>query len=144
MDDKLMRVMSRHSISEILFQCSRFELDEDQVEFLKMNDSPQLRLILKLWYHPEIKFNIPDTPPPYKPLRHENHMILFGKAKMLLLFAVGGTGDGLSAYKREAKFIELLQQVHGDDAEMLIQMISKKPLDYLSFEVVKSAFPEIF
>ena len=48
-DDKLMRVMSRHSISEILFQCSRFELDEDQVEFLKMNDSPQLRLILKLW-----------------------------------------------------------------------------------------------
>lgn len=134
----------RLSISEIIFSCSRMETDEEQVEWLKNHDNPALRLVLKLWYHPEIQFNVPDTRPPFKPLAHNNHLLLYGKAKLLPMFVVGGTGDNIVSHRREAKFIELLQQIHADDAEMLCQMITKKPLEYLSLEVVKQAYPEIF
>lgn len=134
----------RMSIAEILHECSYMEEDHEQIAWLQKNDSPTLRLILKFWYNPEIQFNIPDTKPPYKELRHTNHLILFGKARILPMFVVGGTGENIPQSRREMKFIELLQQVHGDDAEMLCQMITKKPLEYLELDVVKKAFPEIF
>lgn len=135
----------RLSIAETINELNKFEKDEDQVEWLKKHDNPVLRLILKFWYDERIEFTIPDTKPPYKPLAHTNHGILYGKARKILpLFVKGGTGENLGNIRREMKFIELLQIVHADDAEILCKMITKKPLTFLSKDVINKAYPEIF
>lgn len=132
------------SIAEIITATSRMETDEEQVTWLKKNDSVTIRVILKFWYDERVEFLLPNTVPPYKPLEHNNHGILYGKTKMLPLFVKDGTGSGLSQMRREMKFIELLQTVHAEDAKILCGMISKEPLPYLSKKVVQEAFPEIF
>lgn len=134
----------KKSISEIITQLSRIEKDEDQVEWLRKHDTVTLRIILKFWYDERIKFLVPDTTPPYKPLAHNNHGILYGKARILPLFVEGGTNPDMNKYMRENKFIQLLEQVHADDAVILCKMISKKPLPYLTKSVIAEAFPELF
>lgn len=132
------------SISEILAECAKFEKDEDQIAWLRKNDSSTLRLILKYWYDERIEFLLPNTPPPYTPLDHDNHGILYKKNKILPVFIKGGGYDSMSQFKREMKFISLLEQVHADDAKLLCRMLRKDPLFYLDRKVVQAAFPELF
>lgn len=134
----------RLSVSEIITHTSRFEHNHDQVEWLKANDCPIVRLILKMWYRPEFKFRVPDTRPPFEPSNSvENHMLLHGKGKQLVMI-LDHPSNNMEQINVETVFIRLLEQVNRDDAELLVQMITKEPLPYLSKDVIQEAYPEIF
>lgn len=133
------------SVAEIISETAKFENDEDQINWLVKNDNKAVRTILKYWYDEKVKFRLPDSPPPYESLDHNNHGILYGKMKIVDLFVEGsGVGENLSRMKVEMKFIELLQIVHAEDAKLLCKMISKKPAAYLSKKTIESAYPGIF
>lgn len=134
----------RLSISEIVKKAGTLPTNEEKIEWLKKNNNGALRTVLKYAYDTEnVKFLIPDTPPPWK----KNDYIgvegmLYNEARRLRIFVKGGGYDELNQVKREQLFISLLEDIDNNDAEMLCKMISQKPFEGLPKEVVVSAFPE--
>ena len=135
----------RISISEIINQVSKFTKTQEKVEWLRKNDNPALRIVLKYTYDNNVKFLVPDTPPPWKKNEFEDEAksLLYREARRLKIFIEGGGYDNLNQIKREQLFISLLEDVDNDDAETLCQMISKKPFKGLSKKTVQEAFPDL-
>lgn len=136
----------RLSISEIIDKASKMETEQEKVEWLKSKSSPALRTVLKYTYDTDnVKFLIPDTPPPWKKNSYVGvEGMLYNEARRLRIFIKGGGYDDLNQVKREHLFISLLEDIDNKDAELLCKMIKQKPLEGLSKEVVVAAFPEDF
>ena len=56
-------------------------------------------------------------------------------------FVQGGEGDAMQKFKRERLFIELLESIDPEDAELVCGMIAKKEIKGVKREVVEEAFP---
>jgi hypothetical protein len=134
----------RLSISEIVNKACELKKKEEKVEWLKKNESVPLRTVLKLTYNTEqIKFLIPDTPPPWKKNGYTGvEGMLYNETRRLRIFVKGGGYDDMNQAKREHLFISLLEDIDDKDAELLVKMIQQKPLKGLPKEVVMEAFPQ--
>lgn len=134
----------RLSISEIVKKASDLPSDSEKIEWLRKNSNVALKTVLKYTYDKEnVKFLIPDTPPPWKKNSYIGvEGMLYNEARRLRIFIEGGGYDSLKPVKREQLFISLLEDIDNNDAELLCKMIAQKPITGISFEVVKEAFPE--
>jgi hypothetical protein len=134
----------RLSISEIVNKACELKKKEEKVEWLKRNESVPLRTVLKLTYNTvQIKFLIPDTPPPWKKNGYTGvEGMLYNETRRLRIFVKGGGYDDMNQAKREHLFISLLEDIDDKDAELLVKMIQQKPLKGLPKEVVMEAFPQ--
>lgn len=135
----------RISISEILNKAVELKKVPEKVDWLRQNDNPALRIILKYTYDNSVKFLIPDTPPPWNKNEFEDEAksLLYREARRLKIFVEGGGYDSLNQIKREQLFISLLEDVDNDDAETLCTMITKKPFKGITKKVVVEAFPDL-
>ena len=136
----------RLSISEIVEKAIEFKTNEEKISWLKKHDSPALRTVLKNMYDKEnVKFLVPDTPPPWKKNGYVGvEGMLYKEARRLRIFVEGGGYDNLDKVKRENLFISLLEDIDDKDAELLCKMIAQKPLKGLPKSVVTASFPEEF
>jgi hypothetical protein len=135
----------RISITEIIQGAAEKKTIEEKIDFLRRNDSPPLRIVLKYTYDNAIEFLIPDTPPPWEKNEYEDEAksLLFREARKLKIFIKNGGYDNLNQVKREQLFISLLEDIDNDDAETLCQMISKKPFKGLTKKTIEEAFPNL-
>lgn len=134
----------RISIAEIVAEASAAKSKADKVAVLRSRDNPVLRQVLRMCYDPKVEILLPDTPPPWK--KHTYVDVqgrLYSEAKRLRIFVRGGGYDNLTKVKRESLFIELLQSIDNDDAELLSKVLAKKPLAGLPAAVVAEAFPDL-
>lgn len=137
--------MVTESLSEIVNQASNISSKAERVEFLKKNNSRPLRNVLKLMYDKTLKFNIPNSAPPYTPSESsESHGMLFREARKLVYFVEGFGGDNMSQMRRESLFIQMLETVDKDDAELLIRMLTRKPYKGITVAVLNEAFGPTF
>jgi hypothetical protein len=135
----------RISITEIIQSAAEKKTTEEKVDFLRKNDNPALRIVLKYTYDNAIEFLIPNTPPPWEKNEYEDEAksLLFREARKLRMFIKNGGYDSLNKVKREQLFISLLEDVDNDDADTLCQMISKKPFKGLTKKTIEEAFPNL-
>jgi len=134
----------RLSIAEILEEAAKMKSKQEKVDYLRQHNSLPLRNILVLMYDKSKKFNIPDTAPPYTPSEYpDNQGALQRQARKLKYFVEGFAPEGVHRIKRETMFIEMLESVDKKDAELLIQMIQKKPIKGLTKATINEAFGEI-
>lgn len=135
----------RISITEIIRGAAEKKTKEEKIDFLRKNDNPALRIVLKYTYDNTIEFLIPNTPPPWEKNEYEDEAksLLFREARKLKMFIKNGGYDTLNKVKREQLFISLLEDVDNDDADTLCQMISKKPFDGLTKKTIEEAFPDL-
>ena len=135
----------RISIAEIIDKTATFTKKQDKIDWLRKNDNPPLRVVLKYTYDNSIKFLIPDTPPPWTKNEFEDEAksLLYREARRLRIFIEGGGYDNLNQIKREQLFISLLEDVDNDDAEKLCVMITKKPFKGITKKTVMEAFPDL-
>lgn len=133
----------RISISEIINKIPEFKSTSEKIDWLRKNDNPALRSIIKYTYDKNVEFLVPNTPPPWKKNEFEDEAksLLYREARRLKIFIKGGGYDNLNQVKREQLFISLLEDVDNDDAELLCVMISKKPFKGLTAKTVNEAFP---
>jgi hypothetical protein len=132
----------RLAIFQILELVSKAKTTKDKVAFLQQHDSGPLRTVLKYALDPNIRWDLPDTDPPYTPCPHPGQETrLISEARRLYLFVKGGNPN-LSTIKREYLYIELLESVHPEDA-VLLNAIKNKRLPYkgITLKVVNEAFP---
>lgn len=134
----------RLSIAEILEEAAKKKSKQEKVDYLRQHNSLPLRNILVLMYDKSKKFNIPDTVPPYTPSAyHDNQGALMRESRKLKYFVEGFAPEGVHRIKRETMFIEMLESIDRKDAELLVQMIQKKPIKGLTKAVINEAFGEI-
>jgi len=129
---------------EIFTQVNNAKDKPLKIEVLRKHDSQGLRQLLKAAFDPKIVFDVPEGTPPY--MANEapagtDHTSLLDEVRKLYLFIKGGST--IPKIKKETLFIQMLEALHKDDAETLINIKDKKlNLVYkgLTENVVKEAF----
>jgi hypothetical protein len=132
------------SISEIIEKASKLTKVDEKVDFLKKNDNQALRMVLQATYDKRVEWLIPDSAPPWNKNEFEDQAktLLYTEARRLKIFIKGGGYDDLKQAKRETLFIQLLQDIDNQDADMLANhSIQKKPFKGITSKTINKAFP---
>lgn len=136
--------MTVKSISEILKHTVSLRGRQAKVDYLKKNASLPLKNVLILMYDRSKKFLVPNTKPPYKPSEAEdNHGALYRESRNLKYIVEGYSPPNMNQAKRESIFINMLETVHRDDAELLIDMLQKKRIKGLTTTVINDVFGNV-
>lgn len=133
-------------VFEILEKFKQAKTKKERIEVLqKHKDVWALKDLLRASFDDVLQFNIPEGAPPYTPNRPESVPSSFHKRhKELGSFIVGGRGDNIPSYKRENKFVQLLESIHPRDAELVIAMKDKKlNIKNLTKKLVQEAYPDL-
>ncbi len=120
--------MLRNSLSSIIKQASLIESEKDRIAFLQKNDSGPLRFLLRVALSPNIKWLLPpEFVPNYKPNKDYPDLqgMLYSRTRLLYMF-LDGSGNYIQPAKREKLFVELLEIVLPEDAELLLAIKDKK------------------
>jgi hypothetical protein len=137
--------MSKKAISWILDFTSKLPNDEEKIKCLQANNNMAILTILKLAYDPNIKWLLPEGDAPYNPSGEANtETYLYSDARKLYLFIEGGNPN-LTTARREALFIDFLQNIHPEDAKLIVAIKDKKlPYKGLNSKLVLKAFPGLY
>lgn len=131
-------------IHEILRQAGDEKTVGKKVEILRKYDSVPLRTILRYAYDPEVEFLLPDSEPPYTPSESpEGHGMLYSEARRLRIFVKGGGYDNLDQFRREVLFVGILEAIHPNDAQVLIEMLVNRKFKGITVKTVDKAFPDL-
>jgi hypothetical protein len=112
---------------------------------LKYSNVAAFKDVLRGTFDDSLQFLLPEGAPPYTPNIPESvPSTLLKQHKQFGYFVKGGPGAKLPSYKREKMFINLLESVHPEDAEIVISMVSKtSPVKFLTKKLVQEAFPNL-
>jgi hypothetical protein len=131
-------------ISEILSQISKIKnVAERQNALATCANNKALMQILHACFHPEVKFVLPDGAPNYTKLEKsvDAQGTLYREAKKLYLF-IEGLAPPMHQLRRETLFVQLLEALDPDDAELLLSVKEKKmPYKGITYDLVASTFP---
>lgn len=133
------------SVSTILKEASEIKGRKDRVRFLQSHHPNKLmKTLLRCAFDPNIKFALPEGKPPYKPCEIlDNESMLYNEQRRLYLFLEGGNPD-LAQLRRETLFVQLLESIDHDDAELLIAVKDKQmPYKGITEKIVREAFPKL-
>ena len=132
-------------LSEVLQKVHNAKTKAQKIKILKENDSPALRSICKWSFDPAIESALPEGAPPYVPNEAPEgteHTKLSTEHSKLYHYVKGGN-DSLQNTRREMMFVQLLEGLHQNEAELLINTKDKKlhqAYKGFSSAVVKEAF----
>ena len=136
----------RREVFEIFEEFKKADGREGRLDVLKKySDNWAFRDILRGSFDESLVFNIPEGRPPFTTNEPQSVPSSLNKLhKDFGWFVQGGAGDRLPDFKRENKFIGLLESIHPEDAELVLKMVAKKaPCRYITKKLVQEAFPDL-
>jgi len=141
------RLPSNPLVSEVLAKVSKQRTKAKKIQVLKENESLHLKSILIWNFDDSVKSILPEGAVPFDkneaPAGTE-HTYLAHEYKVLYNFIEGGN-DFLKPVKREQLFLQLLEGLHADEAEVICLMKDKKLTSKykVTKAVVSEAYPDI-
>ena len=111
------------SFHEILTKVNNAKDKPKKIEVLRKYDTNELRMFLKGAFDPKCEWLMPEGKPPYKPNEAPlgtEHTWLKQEVKRMFHFLKGGNPQ-LSQMKRDNMFIQMLEGLSNEEAELLIQ-----------------------
>ena len=135
-------------LSEILRKVSNAKTKKEKVELLRKNNSSALRQVLIINFDESIISLMPEGDVPYTPNDAPigtDHSRLEQEYRGLYRFFKGGD-NRLNSLKRETMFVQLLEGLHQDEAELVVLAKDGKMNDKykrITKAVVSEAFPQI-
>ena len=141
------RLPSNPLLSEVLAKVSKQRTKAKKIQVLKENESLHLKSVLIWNFDDSVVSVLPEGPVPFDkneaPAGTE-HTYLAHEYKILYNFIKGGN-DFIKPVKREQLFLQLLEGLHEDEAEVICLMKDKKLTDKykVTKAVVTEAFPDI-
>ena len=131
--------------SEILSKVSKLKSKKEKVTYLQQYNTDSLRMVIKSSFDPKVKWALPPGEVPFitndAPVGTE-HNVLSYEARKLYHYIEGGNNQ-LTQNKREMMFVQLLEGLHPDEAEIVVAAKDKvlhQKYKGLSVNVVKEAF----
>jgi len=139
---------ARLLISEVLRKVSNAKTKAEKINLLRENNSQALRSLLIWNFDESVISMVPEGEVPYTPNDAPvgtDHTRLEQEARGLYRFVKGGQ-DSLKALKRESMFVQLLEGLSAEEAELLC-LIKDGNLNSkykrITKAVVSEAFPQI-
>ena len=132
-------------ISEVLGKVAKAKTKDQKVRVLRDHDTAPLRMILKASFDPSIEWELPEGDVPYKKNDAPDgteHTNLTHESRLLFHFIKGGNPK-LTPLRRENMFIQLLEGLTEEEAEIVIAAKNgalHRRYKGLSDAVVKEAF----
>jgi len=133
--------------SEIMQAVSSAKTKSSKIKILQENRSPALVALFVWNFDPSIESALPEGEVPYTPNDSptvDSQSKLASQYRTLYNYVKGGN-DGLKRTRRESLFIELLESLHPDEAE-LVCLVKDKDLGKkyrITHNVVKEAYPDV-
>jgi hypothetical protein len=134
-------------ISEVLQKVSNAKTKAEKIQLLQEYNTDTLRSILIWNFDESVVTLVPSGDVPYNPNEAPagtEHTNLEHESRLFHHFIKGGN-DNLNQLRREQMFIQLLEGLHKDDAQVLC-MVKDKQLGKrykVTKNVVAEAFPQI-
>ena len=132
-------------MSEVLDKVAKAKTKKQKVELLRQHNTDALRMVLKSSFDPRIEWDLPEGDVPYTqndaPEGTEHNMLVH-EARTLYHYIKGGNPQ-LTQNRRENMFIQLLEGLHQDEAEIIVSAKDKglhRKYKGLSSNVVREAF----
>jgi len=131
--------------SEILNKVSRLKTKQEKVAHLQRYNSEALRMLIKSSFDPKIEWLLPEGTVPFMANdapEGTEHTMLLQEARKLYHFIKGGNPT-LNQNKRESMFVQMLEGLNENEANVLIAAKDKRLHQVykgLSSKVVKEAF----
>lgn len=103
-----------------------------------------LKALLQLNFHPDVKWMIPRGVPPYEPAKEGTAQSnsLHYEVKKLDYYI--NPSNNLPQLKREAMFVNLLERIEPDDAQLLLDIKDKKLNRMgLTYGLVREVWPDL-
>ena len=134
-------------LSEILRKVSNAKTKKEKVDLLRKHNSTALRQMLIINYDDSVVSMLPEGDVPYTPNDAPvgtDHSRLEQEYRGLYRFFKGGDGS-ITKAKREHLFVQLLEGLHADEAELLVAACNRNLQDNyrVTQNVVAEAFPAI-
>ena len=133
------------SYHEILTKVNNAKDKPKKLEVLRRYDTKELRSFLKGAFDPDLVWLLPEGKPPYTPNDAPigtEHTWLKQEVKRMFHFLQGGNTE-LSQSKRDNMFIQMLEGLSAEEADLLIKAKDKalnKEYKGLTGNLVKEAF----
>ena len=131
--------------SEILSKVSKLKTKKEKVTHLRQYNTDALRMVIKSSFDPKVKWALPFGEVPYRPNdapEGTEHSMLSYEARKLYHFIEGGN-NLITQNKRESMFVQMLEGLHPDEADVIIAAKDKilhQKYKGLSSNVVREAF----
>ena len=132
-------------MSEVLDKVAKAKTKAKKIELLRQHNTDALRMVLKSSFDPRIEWDLPEGDVPYTPNEAPEgteHNMLVHEARTLYHYIKGGNPK-LTQNRRENTFIQLLEGLHRDEAEIVVAAKDKglhRKYKGLSSNVVREAF----
>ena len=139
--------MAKPTIPEIFEKASSLKARKDKIAYIKEAAAlyPAFRDVLRINFDQDVVSLLPEGEPPYTkddaPHGHE-YQILHKGYRMFQYFFKGGKGSMLQPMKRETMFVNLLETLHAEEAELLVLAKDSK-LKYkgITKKLIQDALP---
>ena len=134
-------------VTEILQKVSSAKTKKEKVDLLQEYNNNGLRSILIINFDESLKFLLPEGEVPFKANdapAGTDHTRLDHEYKGLYRYFKGGDSS-LKSMRREQLFVQLLEGLHKDEAEMLVLACNKELQSKyrITKQAVSEAFPQI-
>ena len=134
-------------LTEILQKVSSAKTKAEKVALLQEYNNPGLRAILIINFDESLKFLLPAGEVPYRPSdapAGTDHTRLDHEYRGLYRFFKGGDSS-LKGLKREQLYVQMLEGLHADEAELLVLACNEdlQSKYRVTKQVVSEAFPAI-
>jgi len=134
-------------LPEIFDQVQKAETQQERKNILLKHNSPVLVEILKMNFHPDIKFKLPEGEPPFK-----RDGVPMGLAdsnlykEMRRMYVWINPPENLHKIKRETLFIQLLESINEKEAVLLCAVKDKdltRIYPNVTYELANDTFPGV-
>ncbi len=137
----------KKGIGELLIEVSKITSRKQKIAALRAGHSEALEVILHGIYDPNIVWALPNGEPPFKKLdkAEDQQGRLFVEIRRLKIFVEGNQKyNNMPRAKREMLFIQILESIDPDDADLLVAMKDKTPpWKTLTRKLMEEAFPSV-
>jgi hypothetical protein len=133
---------------EIFAEFQKAPTRKEKIDVLRRYDSGRFREFLFLMFSPNVEFDV-EIPKTYKVNPEPEGMTmstLHIEVTRLYRFIKGHPKKsvGLTGEKQQNLLINVLESIHKDEAELLINVMKREAkIPYLTSQIVKEAFPGI-
>ena len=131
-------------VFEIFEKFAKQKTRKEKIQYLKDNGTIAVRDVCRGIYDERLVFIIPEGKPPYTPNKPESvPSSLTRRHREFSFFVKGPLSSEQPQHKIEKRYIQMLESIHAQDAEIVIDMVQRKAPKGLTKKIVEEAFPKL-
>ena len=136
----------KDGIAEVILKASKLKTEKEKIDFLQKSNKTcePLATVFRLMFDPTIVFDLPEGEVPYTPNPKATDLqnFLYSEFRRITYF-IKGQHKGIKSAKRENLFIEFLESMDPDDANLLVAITDKKsPYKTITKNLIKKTYKE--